>query len=68
VARVFITGSADGLGKMAAELLIAQGHQVVLHGRNKKRAKEALEAVRRQRPPSWAISAASRKPDQSPNR
>jgi NAD(P)-dependent dehydrogenase (short-subunit alcohol dehydrogenase family) len=45
VARVLITGSADGLGKMAAELLIAQGHQVVLHGRNEKRAKEALEAV-----------------------
>jgi NAD(P)-dependent dehydrogenase (short-subunit alcohol dehydrogenase family) len=45
VARVFITGSSDGLGKMAAELLIKQGHQVVLHGRNEKRAKEALEAV-----------------------
>jgi NAD(P)-dependent dehydrogenase (short-subunit alcohol dehydrogenase family) len=45
VPRVFITGSADGLGKMATELLIAEGHQVVLHGRNKKRAKHALEAV-----------------------
>jgi NAD(P)-dependent dehydrogenase (short-subunit alcohol dehydrogenase family) len=45
VARVFITGSSDGLGKMAVELLIKQGHQVVLHGRNEKRAKEALEAV-----------------------
>src|ERR1017187_1558097 len=31
MARVFITGSADGLGKMAAELLIEQGHVVVLH-------------------------------------
>jgi NAD(P)-dependent dehydrogenase (short-subunit alcohol dehydrogenase family) len=30
---------------MAAELLIGQGHQVVLHGRNEMRAKEALEAV-----------------------
>jgi NAD(P)-dependent dehydrogenase (short-subunit alcohol dehydrogenase family) len=45
VPRVFITGSADGLGKMAAELLIAEGHQVVLHGRNEERAKDALEAV-----------------------
>jgi NAD(P)-dependent dehydrogenase (short-subunit alcohol dehydrogenase family) len=31
MARVFVTGSADGLGKMAAELLIEQGHNVVLH-------------------------------------
>jgi NAD(P)-dependent dehydrogenase (short-subunit alcohol dehydrogenase family) len=34
VARVFITGSSDGLGLMAARLLIDQGHEVVLHGRN----------------------------------
>lgn len=31
MARVFVTGSADGLGKMAAELLVANGHKVVLH-------------------------------------
>jgi NAD(P)-dependent dehydrogenase (short-subunit alcohol dehydrogenase family) len=35
MARVFITGSSDGLGLMAAKLLIEQSHQVVLHGRNK---------------------------------
>jgi NAD(P)-dependent dehydrogenase (short-subunit alcohol dehydrogenase family) len=45
VPRVFITGSADGLGKMAAELLIAEGHRVVLYGRSDRRAKEALDAV-----------------------
>jgi len=38
MARVFITGSADGLGQMAAELLVAAGHQVVLHARNAQRA------------------------------
>jgi NAD(P)-dependent dehydrogenase (short-subunit alcohol dehydrogenase family) len=38
MARVFITGSTDGLGRMVAELLIDQGHQVVLHARNPKRA------------------------------
>ena len=38
MARVFITGSADGLGQMAAELLVAAGHQVVLHARNQQRA------------------------------
>src|SRR5579863_1557695 len=45
MARVFITGSSDGLGRMAAELLIEQGHSVVLHARNEKRGKEALAAV-----------------------
>jgi NAD(P)-dependent dehydrogenase (short-subunit alcohol dehydrogenase family) len=29
MARVFVTGSADGLGKMAAELFIEQGHVVL---------------------------------------
>ena len=45
MARIFITGSADGLGQLAAKALIAQGHQVVLHARNEKRAKEALDKV-----------------------
>jgi NAD(P)-dependent dehydrogenase (short-subunit alcohol dehydrogenase family) len=45
MARVFVTGSADGLGKMAAEILIEQGHQVVLHARSAKRADEARTAV-----------------------
>jgi NAD(P)-dependent dehydrogenase (short-subunit alcohol dehydrogenase family) len=45
MARVFITGSADGLGKMAAELLIEQGHEVVLHARSNARAKEAKRNV-----------------------
>jgi hypothetical protein len=34
MARVFVTGSADGLGKMAAGLLIEKGHKVVLHARS----------------------------------
>jgi NAD(P)-dependent dehydrogenase (short-subunit alcohol dehydrogenase family) len=42
MSRVFITGSADGLGQMAARLLIEEGHRVVLHARNEKRGKEAL--------------------------
>jgi NAD(P)-dependent dehydrogenase (short-subunit alcohol dehydrogenase family) len=43
--RVFVTGSADGLGKMAAELLIEQGHRVVLHARNEARAKQTLSVM-----------------------
>lgn len=45
MARVFITGSSDGLGRMAAELLIEQGHKVVLHARNEVRAKQTSSAV-----------------------
>ncbi len=41
MARVFVTGSADGLGLMAARLLVEQGHRVVVHGRNAQRAAEA---------------------------
>ncbi len=41
MARVFITGSSDGLGLMAAQLLLEHGHEVVLHARNEKRAEDA---------------------------
>lgn len=45
MSRVFITGSADGLGLLAAEALINEGHQVVLHARNEKRSREALRKL-----------------------
>jgi len=45
MSRILITGSADGLGKMAAQLLVAEGHEVVLHARNERRAEEAMAAV-----------------------
>jgi len=45
VARVFITGSSDGLGRMAGELLLSQGHAVVLHARNEARAQQTRAAV-----------------------
>ena len=45
MAKILITGSADGLGKMAAQLLVAQGHDVILHARNPQRANDALAAA-----------------------
>ncbi len=45
MSTVFITGSADGLGAMAARRLIAEGHEVVLHARSPQRAQEAIGAV-----------------------
>ena len=47
MARVFITGSSDGLGQMAARLLLEQGHAVVLHARNEARKRDALAALPR---------------------
>ncbi len=45
MARIFITGSSTGLGLMAGQLLIEQGHEVILHGRNQARAGEAMAAA-----------------------
>ena len=42
MARVFITGSADNLGRAAAHTLLDDGHEVVVHARNHDR----LTAVR----------------------
>jgi nucleoside-diphosphate-sugar epimerase len=38
VSRILITGSADGLGRLAAESLSSAGHDVVVHARNEQRA------------------------------
>ncbi len=46
MARVFVTGSSTGLGLMAGELLVEQGHRVVLHARNPARAEDTRRAVR----------------------
>lgn len=43
MARIFITGSADGLGQLSARSLIQQGHNVVLHARHAQRGREALK-------------------------
>ncbi|CCF35331.1 short-chain dehydrogenase [Colletotrichum higginsianum] len=45
MARIFITGSSDGLGAVAARTLLKRGHQVVLHARNAQRAEDAKAAV-----------------------
>jgi NAD(P)-dependent dehydrogenase (short-subunit alcohol dehydrogenase family) len=51
MSRIFISGSSTGLGLMAADLLVSQGHQVVLHARNGDRAEDA----RRQLPRAEAV-------------
>jgi len=43
--RIFITSSTDGLGQLAAKQLVSEGHQVVLHVRNKARGQETLKKI-----------------------
>lgn len=43
MAKIFLTGSSDGLGLLAGKAFVAQGHEVVLHARNEKRANDAVE-------------------------
>ena len=45
MSRVFITGSSTGLGLMAGRVLAEQGHQVVLHARDERRAGDARTAL-----------------------
>src|SRR6185312_7956408 len=49
--KIFITGSTDGIGFMAAERLIEKGHQVLLHARNAQKA----EAVRQKLPKTLGV-------------
>jgi NAD(P)-dependent dehydrogenase (short-subunit alcohol dehydrogenase family) len=45
MASILVTGSADGLGQMAAQRLVDSSHKVVLHARNADRARQATAAV-----------------------
>jgi len=45
MARIFISGSSTGLGLMAGQLLVQQGHRVVLHARTRERAAHARAAL-----------------------
>lgn len=45
MSRILITGSSDGLGLLAAQRLVSDGHQVVLHARNPIRGEEAMAQV-----------------------
>jgi NAD(P)-dependent dehydrogenase (short-subunit alcohol dehydrogenase family) len=45
LARVFITGSSEGLGLMAASLLVDEGHAVTLHARTEQRGADARQSL-----------------------
>lgn len=43
--KIFITGSTDGIGKLAATELAKEGHAVILHGRNSEKLESVLTEV-----------------------
>ena len=45
MSRIFITGSTDGLGKMAAKSLIQLGQKVMLHARSSERAAYIMKEI-----------------------
>lgn len=45
--RIFITGSADGLGKATAQTLLDEGHVVVVHVRSESRLTAVADLVAR---------------------
>ncbi|MER7378027.1 SDR family NAD(P)-dependent oxidoreductase [Streptomyces lanatus] len=47
MSRILVTGSADGLGRAAADELLSTGHEVVVHARNEERAAAVQDLVDR---------------------
>src|SRR3954463_12485438 len=47
MARIFISGSTDGLGRAAAQALIDEGHEVALHARSRERAAAVNDLAKR---------------------
>lgn len=43
---ILITGSTDGIGKLAAQKLAVEGHEVVLHGRNLEKLTAAIAELK----------------------
>lgn len=43
--KIFITGSTDGLGYLAARKLIAEGNEVTIHARNQQRAEDVKKEL-----------------------
>jgi NAD(P)-dependent dehydrogenase (short-subunit alcohol dehydrogenase family) len=47
MARIFITGSADGLGRAAAQTLLGDGHEIIVHARSTERLTAVNDLVGR---------------------
>ncbi|WP_338731322.1 SDR family NAD(P)-dependent oxidoreductase [Mangrovimonas cancribranchiae] len=48
MSKIFITGSTDGIGFLAAKQLLKEGHEVYFHARNEKRAKDVKQKLEKE--------------------
>lgn len=48
IKTIIITGSTDGIGKLAAIQLAKEGHEIYLHGRNEEKLKAVVAEVKEQ--------------------
>lgn len=42
---IIVTGASDGIGKQTAKTLAAQGHRLIIHGRNPQKLQAAYEEI-----------------------
>ena len=59
---ILVTGSTDGVGRWVAERLGAERARVLVHGRDRARGEQAVEAIARSggpETPSWPASSAT---------
>ena len=47
MATIFITGSADGLGRATAQTLLGDGHEVIVHARSAERLAAVKDLIGR---------------------
>lgn len=44
---ILITGSTDGIGKLTAEKLAKDGHEIILHGRNSEKLNQTIVEIKK---------------------
>ncbi|NUR73700.1 MAG: SDR family NAD(P)-dependent oxidoreductase [Hamadaea sp.] len=57
MSTIFITGSTDGLGRALAFRLAADGHELILHGRDADRLAQVTDEVARRGKPARSVVA-----------